>query len=134
MNTVGSTMRWTSLVVLAVVHGGAMAQPKACRVEPFQGATLPQGATATMLVVSGGPACAITNFGVPAGRRNPAESGAITSNPQHGVATFSAPKASYKPDPGYVGEDEFTYEAYAKGNIDQQIHLRVRVKVTVTAP
>jgi len=112
----------------------AEAQKPTCHVEPFQGATLPQGATAHMSVVSGGRACSITNFGVSSERRNLAESGTITVNAQHGVAEFSAPKATYKPEPGYVGEDEFSYEAFAKGNIDQQVHLRVRVKVTVSAP
>lgn len=125
-------------VLLMVVIAGAstvsVAQTLACRVESFQGATLPQGATAHMSVVSGSRACSISNFGVPAERRNLAESGSITVKPQHGVAEFLAPKASYRPELGYVGEDEFSYEAYAKGNIDQQLHLRVRVKVTVVAP
>ena len=122
------------IVVIAGASAVSVAQTPACRVESFQGATLPQGATAHMSVVSGGRACSISNFGVPAERRNSAESGNITVKPQHGVAEFSAPKATYKPEPGYLGEDEFSYEAFAKGNIDQQVHLRVRVKVTVVAP
>ena len=122
------------LAIVAVSSAEAEAQKPACHVEPFQGATLPQGATAHMSVVSAGRACGITNFGVPSERRNLAESGTITVKAQHGLAEFSAPKATYKPEPGYVGEDEFAYEAFAKGNMDQQVHLRVRVKVTVSAP
>ena len=51
----------------------------------------------------------------------------ITSNPP-------IPLATYTPETGFAGEDEFSYEAIAKGNIDQQVRLRVRVKVNVLAP
>jgi len=126
-----------SFLLLAIAAGfsaEATAQKPACHVEPFQGSTLPQGAIAHMSAVNGGRACSITNFGVPSERKNLAESGTITVKAQHGLAEFSAPKAIYKPEPGYAGEDEFSYEAFAKGNIDQQVHLRVRVRVTVIAP
>ena len=130
-----SPMRFILLLVLAAsLSNLAAAQTQACRVEPFQGATLPQGATAHMAVASGSRSCSITNFGVSSERRNLAESGSITLKPQHGTAEFAAPKATYKPESGYIGEDEFSYEAFAKGNIDQQVHLRVHVKVTVVAP
>ena len=87
-----------------------------------------------MTVAGGGASCAITNYGVPADKRNPAYSGAITVAPSHGAAVFDAPRAKYTPAPGYVGEDEFAYEAIAKGNVDQEVRLRVRVKVKVAAP
>ena len=111
-----------------------LAQQQHCRIEPFQGATLPQGAIAHMHITNTGAACAIGNFGVPAERRNPAESGTITSKPSHGSAAFSAPHARYTPEPGFVGEDEFTYEAIAKGNIQQTVRLKVRVLVHIKAP
>jgi len=112
-----------------------LAQQQPCRIEPFQGATLPQGAIAHMHVTNTGATCAIANFGVPAERRNPAESGTITSKPSHGSAEFSAPRARYTPAPGFVGEDEFTYEALAKGNNAQQpLRLKVHVLVHVKAP
>ena len=107
---------------------------KTCRVEPFQGATLPQGTVAEMTVTNTGSSCSITNYGVPTDRRNPAYSGSITSAPAHGAASFTSPQATYTPEPGFAGDDEFTYEAIAKGNIDQQLRLRVRVKVKVVAP
>ena len=84
-----------------------------------------------MTVVNSGSNCSITNYGVPGERRNPAASGSIRSRPLHGMAEFVAPQARYRPEPGFVGEDEFSYEAFAKGNIDQQLRLKVQVKVKV---
>jgi hypothetical protein len=105
-----------------------------CRVDPFHGAATPQGAVATMRVRNTGAACLIHNYGTPDARGHPAESGNITKEPAHGKAVFNAPAASYVPAPGFVGEDEFAYEARAKGNVDQSVVLRVRVKVVVAAP
>ncbi|RYF33278.1 MAG: hypothetical protein EOO26_08675 [Comamonadaceae bacterium] len=105
-----------------------------CRFEPFSGATLPQGAVAQMTVANTGAPCAITNYGVPAERQNPADSGSITSAAVHGSAAFTPPQATYTPQPGFVGDDEFAYMAFAKGRNGQQITLRVRVVVKVMAP
>ena len=112
---------------------GHTAEPD-CFVEPFTGAALPQGATARMRVVSNGKPCRIINFGVSAERRNPADAGTITQAPTRGKAEFVAPRAVYTPEPGFVGDDEFAFEAHAKGHVDQQIRLRVRVLVSVVAP
>jgi hypothetical protein len=114
--------------------GLALAQQPRCRVEPFQGATLPQGTVARLHVVNTGSPCAIVNYGVPAERSNPADSGAITKQPAHGKAEFAAPQATYTPEPGFVGQDEFAYEALARGKSAQQVRLKVRVKVLVVAP
>ena len=123
-----------ALLTVASLATAANAQTKtACRVQPFQGATLPQGAVAQMTVANTGASCSITNYGVPTDRRNPAYSGSITSPPAHGNASFAAPQATYTPEPGFAGDDEFAYEAIAKGNIDQQLRLRVQVKVKVVA-
>ncbi|MBU1361607.1 MAG: hypothetical protein KKC79_14955 [Gammaproteobacteria bacterium] len=105
-----------------------------CRIEPFSGATLPQGAVAQMTMANTGASCAITNYGVPAERQNAAYSGSITSAATHGTASFTPPRATYTPQPGFVGDDEFAYAAMAKGHNGQQITLRVRVKVKVVAP
>ncbi len=121
------------LVALAPI-GSALAQQPECRVSSFQGATLPQGAVARMRVVNKGPSCAIANYGVPEERSNPADSGSITKPPAHGTAEFVAPNAEYTPAPGYVGEDEFEYEAFARSRTNQQVRLRVQVKVLVVAP
>ena len=51
----------------------------------------------------------------------------------HGKAEFAAPRVTYTPKPGYVGADEFEYEAFARSAGDRQIRLKVRVKVDVTA-
>ena len=113
----------------------ATAAEPACSVAPFQGATAAQGATTRMRVVNTGAACHITNFGKPGEKGNPAESGAITTPPSHGSAVFAAPDARYTPAPGYVGADEFAYEAFAAGSKDgHPLRLKVRVQVQVVAP
>ena len=121
------------LVALAPI-GSALAQQPECRVSSFQGATLPQGAVARMRVVNTGAACVITNYGVPEERSNPADSGSITKPPAHGTAEFVAPHAKYTSAQGYVGEDQFEYEAFARSKSNQQVRLRVQVKVLVVAP
>ena len=70
-----------------------------------------------MHVVNTGASCSIANFGLPAERAHPRPpSGAITgAGPSHGSAVFALLQARYTPAPGYVGEDEFAYEAFAQG-------------------
>lgn len=87
-----------------------------------------------MHVVNTGTPCVIINHGLPAERSNPADSGNITKQAAHGKAEFVAPSAKYTPAQGYVGEDEFEYEAVARGRTSQQVRLKVRVKVLVVAP
>jgi len=105
-----------------------------CQVEPFQGATLPRGAVANMRVTNAGHSCSIVNYGAPAEHGNPADSGKITKHPTHGNAEFLAPDAKYTPEQGYVGNDEFEYEAFARSSSNRQVHLKVLVKVNVVAP
>ena len=127
------TFRTYLFTVLAIAAMPVSAQQATCHTQPFQGATLPNGAVAHMTVANTGSPCSITNYGVPGDRTNPADSGTITSKPLHGVAEFVPPQAKYVPETGFVGEDEFTYEAFAKGNINQQMRLKVQVKVKVVA-
>lgn len=87
-----------------------------------------------MRVVNTGKSCVIANYGVPQGHSNPADSGSITLPPAHGAAEFVAPNAKYTPAKGYVGEDEFDYEAFARGKSHQEVRLKVKVKVIVVAP
>ena len=47
------------------------------------------------------------------------------------TAEFVAPQARYTPEPGYVGEDTFEFEAFARGRNDQPMRLKVRVVVQV---
>ena len=122
------------LLAFLALSGSALAQQADCRVEPFQGATSPQGAVARMRVVNTGSACLITNYGVPSERRNPADAGRITREPAHGKSEFVAPHARYTPAKGYAGEDEFEYEALAHATNNQRIRLKVQVKVLVVAP
>ena len=78
----------TLIVTILLATGISAKELAACRVEPFQGATTQQGAVAEMTVTNSGASCSITNYGVPAGRINPSESGAITSAPTHGRELF----------------------------------------------
>ncbi len=123
-----------SALVLVTPISSAFAKEPACRVEPFRGATLPQGTVARMYVVNLGKPCLIANHGVPEDRSNAADSGRITKQPAHGKVEFVAPHAKYTPEQGYVGEDEFTYEAFARGKGAQQVRLKVQVKVKVAGP
>jgi hypothetical protein len=120
-------------MVLLLAAAAAHSQNR-CRVEPFQGASLPRGAVTQMVVPNNGQACTIINFGSAAEGKNLADSGNILAAPAHGTAEFVAPRARYTPAPGYVGQDEFTYEAFARGSINQQIRLLVTVRVSVVAP
>lgn len=132
------TSRLLTLAAAAVapwVTAAALAQPgPGCRVAPFRGATSPEGAVAQMTVVNTGAGCTIANFGVPAERRNPAQSGTITVAPSRGSARFVAPDAVYTPAAGQVGDDEFAYEAEAQDGANRTVRLKVRVQVRIVAP
>lgn len=39
----------------------------------------------------------------------------ITADPQHGEVSIAGKSATYKPDPGYFGTDQFTYQAVGLG-------------------
>ena len=128
----------TRMPLLAILFVGCLApafgqQRAGCHVDSFQGASLPQGAVARMTVVNTAKSCSIRNFGA-SGQTNPADSGSITTAPAHGSAAFVAPRARYTPQAGFVGEDEFAYEAFAKGDVNQQLRLKVKVLVKVIAP
>lgn len=136
LNAVVKLPRYLCLCMLAALApiGSALAQQPECRFEPFQGATLPQGAVTRMRVVNTGTSCVMTVYGVPEERSNPAESGSITKPPARGKAEFVAPHAKYTPEQGYVGEDEFEYEAFARSRSNKKVRLKVQVKVLVVAP
>lgn len=107
--------------------------PIRCFVSAFRGAATPEGATATMTVVSNGTPCAVNNFGNPDLRQNPASSIAITAAPLHGTVESAAPRVLYKAETGYIGDDVFTYEARAQYPNGDPMTMRVRVKVAVVA-
>ncbi|RZL91000.1 MAG: hypothetical protein EOP76_14485 [Variovorax sp.] len=116
------------------IGSDAQAQPSPCNVPVFRGATLPQGGVAEMQVVNNGRPCGIRNFGHYPDTASLAQSGSITTQPKNGVARFEPPRALYTPNPGFVGDDYFEYQASAKGPQDHPVSLRVKVKVSVAAP
>lgn len=87
-----------------------------------------------MHVVNNGRSCGIRNFGHYPDTASLAHAGSIITPPRHGTAKFEPPRALYTPAPGFVGEDYFEYQANAKGPQDQPVLLKVKVKVSVTAP
>src|SRR2546423_591624 len=91
----------------------ALAQSAQCQVDAFRGAMTAAGAETTLRMRNTGEACLIRNYGVPAERTQLASSGRITRQAGRGKATFVAPDASYVPEPGFTGEDNFAYEARA---------------------
>jgi hypothetical protein len=86
-----------------------------------------------MSVVNDGQPCGITLYGVPAERRNPATQGVITGEPKHGKAEFVGARVQYTPVAGYVGDDEFSCEAWAAGTSTRSVVLKVQMKVLVRA-
>jgi TonB family protein len=117
---------------LQQVAGDQSAQVR-CAVPFFRGAGTPEGATATMTTVSDGRPCGVMNWGVPTEGRNPATDGRITQPPKHGTAMFVAPRALYSAESGYVGDDEFAYEATVTNANGATLTMHVKVTVDVRA-
>ena len=113
---------------IATDAGGPLVR---CEVLPFRGAARPEGATATMIVVSDGRPCGMMNAGRAAERRNPPNAAVVTLAPKHGKVEFIAPRVEYTAEAGYAGDDEFAYEATASDAAGASLVLRVRVKVDV---
>src|SRR5438874_5596115 len=103
-----------------------------CAVPFFRGGAT-ESATATMTTVSDGRPCGVINWGVPTEGRNPATDGRITQPPKHGTAMFVAPRALYSAEAGYVGDDEFAYEATVVNAGGASLTLHVKVTVDVRA-
>ena len=121
----------SAALLTILVGAAAYARAPACDISPIRGAMSPAGAQAVMRVVNDGTPCGLVNFGLPNERRNEAHDGTITQTPKHGRAEFSRGRVDYTPNAGYVGEDEFAYEARAVGSGGREVTLRVRVKVTI---
>ena len=123
-----------AIAVLALLAGPAPAQDAVCTIAPYRGASGPDGAVAQVRMRNRGVACTIPNDGSPNDRRYPADSGRILSPAAHGEARFEAPDAVYVPAPGFAGDDEFQFEAFARGSGGRPVRLLVTVRVSVLAP
>jgi len=124
----------TLLAGSLLAHVSADAQDSRCQVPPFAGASSPNGTAATMRVVNDGQPCGVTLYGLPAERRNPATDGTILQQAKHGKAEFVDARIQYTPDPGFVGEDEFSCQAWAAGETRTQRLLKIHMKVQVLGP
>ena len=105
-----------------------------CFLLPFRSPARPEGADATMIVVSDGRPCAIPSWGIPTERRNPATAATISVAPRHGKAVFISPRMEYTADPGYVGADEFAYEATVTDSLGADVVLRLGSGVARASP
>lgn len=121
-------------VVLAILASTSHAQHDSCVIAPYRGATSTEGAVAEVRMRNNGFPCVMPNYGAPNEKRYPADSGRILAPARHGTARFAAPNATYVPTPGFVGDDEFQYEAYARGGGGAPVRLIVTVKVRVQPP
>src|ERR1043166_3918241 len=128
------------LALLAVATLGAQAPARPtqatdnlirCYVSNFRGAAGPEGPDAEMGVVSDGLSCAITNFGLPESRQNPATEIRLTQTPSHGRIAPAPPRVIYTHPTGYSGPDAFAYDATTTTAAGAPVTLRVRVKVDV---
>ena len=133
-------MKWKRIFVLltlllasSLAVSPADAQSARCYIPPIAGASLPNGALTSMRVVNDGHPCGLTLYGVPTERRNPATNGTILQKPKHGKAEFVGARLQYTPDPGFVGDDEFSCQARATGESRTQHLLRIHVTVHVLA-
>lgn len=131
-------MNWKETVGSVTLLFGALfavvpadAEIPRCRVSQFAGASLPSGAAATMRVISDGQSCGVTLYGVPTERRNAATDGVILQQPKHGKAEFVGARLQYTPEPGFVGDDEFSGQAWATGDSRTQLLLKIHMKVQV---
>jgi hypothetical protein len=123
-----------TLAALIAAIGLAAAQDGACTVAPYRGAASLEGAVAQVQMRNRGVPCVLPNYGSATDRRNPADTGRILKPPSHGEARFEAPNAVYVPAAGFAGDDEFQYEAFARGGGGKPVRLLVTVKVSVAAP
>jgi hypothetical protein len=121
-------------VVLAIAASTSHAQHDACVITPYRGASSAEGAVAEVRMRNNGFPCVMPNYGAPNEKRYPADSGRILAPARHGTARFVSPNATYVPAPGFVGDDEFQYEAYARGGGGSPVRLLVTVKVRVQPP
>jgi hypothetical protein len=118
-------------LLAAPVLAGAQEAAPPCAVQPYRGATTPQGALAIVTMSNRGQACRLPVFGNPAERSGPATAGRILVAPRSGTAAFDPPAATYTPAAGFEGTDEFEFEADAVDRMNRPLRLYVRVRVTV---
>ena len=133
-------MRARSVAVAAALlaAGGVLpsasaqeSQADLCAVSIGRGATVPGGATGAMTVRNVGRACRVVNFTVPEQRVATSRLEVVRA-PAHGRAVVIEPNVvAYRPDPGYVGPDEFQYEGSGPGRDGQALPFSVRIQVRV---
>jgi hypothetical protein len=122
------------VVGVGVLLAGPAAAAESCEVPPFRGALGPGGARATMTIVNDGGSCSITVYVEVSSRTMPEYLRAIV-NPKSGTLRIRQPGVvSYRPSPGFVGTDEFSYGGGGRTPGGRLVDLSVTVSVTVLPP
>jgi len=84
-----------------------------------------------MTVVNDGGSCSITNYIDVDARTRPDALRAV-SRPQNGTLKISQPAMiSYRPSPGFIGSDEFSYSGTGRTPAGRLVEMSVTVSVTV---
>lgn len=105
-----------------------------CEVPSFRNAAGPGGAQATMTVINDGGSCRIDNYIDSRLRTKPDAIRTIT-RPQYGTVKINQPGTIlYRPSPGFIGIDEFSYAGTGRSRDGRLVEMTVRVTVKVVAP
>jgi len=133
-------LRWASGVVaplaaaVLLLAPGPVGSNERCIVAPFQNALAPGGTQATMRVVNDSGPCRIVNYVDTRARLQPDAIRTVV-RPQYGSVKISQPGTIYyRPSPGFVGTDEFTYAGTGRTRDGRLVEMNVRVFVTVVPP
>ena len=120
--------------LLASVSAPSARAADRCEVPAFRNAVGTAGAHASMTVINDGGSCRIDNYIDSRLRTKPDELRAIT-RPQYGTVKISQPGTIfYRPSPGFVGVDEFTYAGTGRSRDGRLVEMTVRVTVKVLPP
>jgi hypothetical protein len=127
-----------ALFALTLGPGAAPARAETpvdrCEVPPFRNASQPGGAQATLTMVNDGRSCRIVNY-VDARRQMLPDALRTITRPQYGTVRMNQPGTIvYRPSPGFIGFDEFSYAATGRSRDGRLVELTVRVTVKVLPP
>jgi hypothetical protein len=87
-----------------------------------------------MTIVNTGRPCRIRHFS-DVDAQIPASSVQIVTAPRHGTLNVEPPNAIfYRPETGFVGSDQFSYQASGSNRAGASISTSATIEVTVLAP
>lgn len=128
--------RAAAVVAAAVLSllAGPVTAAERCEVPGFLNALAAGGTQAVMRVVNDSGPCRIVNYVDARARLQPDAIRAVT-RPQYGTLKISQPGTIYyRPSPGFVGTDEFSYAGTGRTRDGRLVEMNVHVTVTVLPP